>query len=178
MKDVSKRCIRYCKLNQIWNNIWARLLFISGFIVFSDQISKYIIKINLELYDHIIVIQNFFNITHILNPGGAFGLFATTPPGVRKFVFLFVPSVVALFIVWFYKKSAQNYMFLSHGLAMIFGGAIGNLIDRFIYGQVVDFLDFYIGAYHWPAFNIADSSIAIGTGILSYHIILKKIPDI
>ncbi|MCP4671918.1 MAG: signal peptidase II [Desulfobacula sp.] len=158
-------------------HIWTRLALISGFIVFFDQISKYIIKINLDVYDNIIVINNFFNITHILNPGGAFGFFASSSPELRKFIFLFVSSIVALFILWFYKKSADSYIFLSHGFAMIFGGAVGNLIDRFRYGKVVDFLDFYIGTYHWPAFNIADSAISIGMAILIYHIIFKKIPD-
>jgi len=164
-------------LNQKNGNIWKRLTLISGLIVFLDQMSKYIIKINFDLYDHIVVIKNFFNITHILNPGGAFGLFASSSPEVRKFIFLFVSSIVALFILWFYKKSAHNYVFFSHGLAMIFGGAVGNLIDRFRFGKVVDFLDFYIGTYHWPAFNIADSAISIGMGILIYHIVFKKIPD-
>lgn len=158
-------------------NIWARLITISGSVIFADQLTKYIIKINIALYDNIIVIKNFFNITHILNPGGAFGLFASSSPGVRKFIFLFVSSIVALLILWFYKKSAENFIFLSIGLALIFGGAVGNLIDRFIYGKVVDFLDFYMGAYHWPAFNMADSAITIGMGILIYHIIFKKIPE-
>lgn len=158
-------------------NIWARLILISGSIIFADQLTKYIIKINIALYDNIIVIKNFFNITHILNPGGAFGFFASSSPGVRKFIFLFASSIVALLILWFYKKYAENFIFLSIGLALIFGGAVGNLIDRFIYGKVVDFLDFYIGTYHWPAFNMADSAITIGMGILIYHIIFKKIPD-
>lgn len=158
-------------------NIWARLITISGSVIFADQLTKHIIKINIALYDNIIVIKNFFNITHILNPGGAFGLFASSSPGVRKFIFLFVSSIVALLILWFYKKSAENFIFLSIGLALIFGGAVGNLIDRFIYGKVVDFLDFYMGAYHWPAFNMADSAITIGMGILIYHIIFKKIPE-
>ncbi len=159
-------------------NIWARLILISGSIIFADQLTKYIIKINIALYDNIIVIKNFFSITHILNPGGAFGFFASSSPGVRKFIFLFASSIVALLILWFYKKYAENFIFLSIGLALIFGGAVGNLIDRFIYGKVVDFLDFYMGTYHWPAFNIADSAITIGMGILIYHIIFKKIPDI
>ena len=158
-------------------NIWARLILISGSVIIADQLTKYIIKINIALYDNIIVIKNFFNITHILNPGGAFGFFASSSPGVRKFVFLFVSSIVALLILWFYKKSAENFIFLSIGLALIFGGAVGNLIDRFIYGKVLDFLDFYMGTYHWPAFNMADSAITIGMGIFIYHIIFKKIPE-
>ncbi len=157
--------------------IWIRLGLVSGCVIFVDQITKYIIKINLSLYDNIIVIENFFNITHILNPGGAFGFLSSQTPEIRKFIFLFMSSIVALFVLWFYKKCASNFVFLSYGLALIFGGAVGNLIDRFKYGKVVDFLDFYIGSLHWPAFNVADSAISIGMSILIYHILFNKIPD-
>jgi len=157
--------------------IWIRLGLVSGCVIFTDQITKYIIKINLSLYDNIIVIEKFFNITHILNPGGAFGFLASQSPEIRKFIFLFMSTIVALFVLWFYKKTALNFVFLSYGLALIFGGALGNLIDRFKYGKVVDFLDFYIGSLHWPAFNVADSAISIGMGILIYHIMFNKIPD-
>ena len=158
-------------------NIWFRLILVSSCVIFADQITKFIIKINLALYDNIIVIEHFFNITHILNPGGAFGFFASGSLEVRRFIFLFLSSVVALFVLWFYKRCAADFIFLSYGLALIFGGAMGNLIDRFRYGKVVDFLDFYIGSAHWPAFNIADSAISIGMGILIYHILFNKIPD-
>ena len=157
--------------------IWFRLFLVSGCVILADQITKYIIKINLALYDNIIVIDNFFNITHILNPGGAFGFFASGSLEVRRFIFLFMSSVVALFVLWFYKRCAVDFIFLSYGLALIFSGAMGNLIDRFRYGKVVDFLDFYIGSAHWPAFNVADSAISIGMGILIYHILFNKIPD-
>ena len=83
-----------------------------------------------------------------------------------------------MFILWLYKKVARDLVFLSFGLALIFGGASGNLIDRFRFGKVVDFLDFYIGTTHWPAFNIADSAISIGMAILIYHLVLNKIPDL
>ena len=153
------------------------MFLVSGCVILADQITKFIIKINLALYDNIIVVENFFNITHILNPGGAFGFFASGSLEVRRFIFLFLSSVVALFVLWFYKRCAADFIFLSYGLALIFGGAIGNLIDRFRYGKVVDFLDFYIDSAHWPAFNIADSAISIGMGILIYHILFNKIPD-
>ncbi|MFA5903470.1 MAG: signal peptidase II [Desulfobacula sp.] len=159
-------------------NEWLRLILVSGTIILTDQLTKYIIKVNLALYEHIVIIDNFFNITHILNPGGAFGFFAEKSPEIRKFIFLFLSSIVALFVLWFYKKIAGKSVFISYGLAMIFGGAVGNLMDRFLYGKVLDFLDFYIGTAHWPAFNVADSSINIGMGILIYHILLNKIPDI
>lgn len=161
----------------VFKKIWLRLFLVSGCVVIVDQVTKYIIKINILLYENIIVIEKFFNLTHVLNPGGAFGFFANQPLEVRRFIFLFMSSVVALFVLWFYKKCAPDFIFLSYGLALIFGGAIGNLIDRFRYGTVVDFLDFYVGSAHWPAFNIADSAISIGMGILMYHILFNKVPE-
>ncbi len=104
--------------------------------------------------------------------------FADQSPGIRKFVFLFLSSAVALFVFWLYRKTAQTHRFLSYGLALIFAGALGNLIDRFRFGMVVDFLDFYVGAYHWPAFNVADSAITVGMGILIYHVVLNKLPEL
>ncbi len=155
-----------------------RLILVSGGVVLADQITKFLITRYLALYDYIVVIEGFFNINHVLNPGGAFGFFATQSPGIRKFVFLFLSSIVALFVVWMYRKVAKSHVFLSYGLAGIFGGAVGNLIDRFRFGKVVDFLDFYLGTAHWPAFNIADSAISIGMAILIYHVVFNKIPEI
>ncbi len=155
-----------------------RLILVSGGVVLADQITKFLITRYLALYDYIVVIEGFFNINHVLNPGGAFGFFATQSPGIRKFVFLFLSSIVALFVVWMYRKVAESHVFLSYGLAGIFGGAVGNLIDRFRFGKVVDFLDFYLGTAHWPAFNIADSAISIGMAILIYHVVFNKIPEI
>ena len=154
-----------------------RLGLVSGGVLIADQVTKFLITQYLALYEHIVVIENFFNINHVLNPGGAFGFFATQSLGVRRFVFLFLSSLVAVFVVWLYKKTANTHVFLSYGLAMIFGGALGNLVDRFRFGKVVDFLDFYYGTAHWPAFNIADSAISIGMGILIYHVLFNKIPD-
>ena len=155
-----------------------RLVLVSIWVLLLDQITKWLIVRHLPLYAHIPVIDHFFNITHILNPGGAFGFFAEQSPGIRKFIFLFVSSCVALFVLWLYRKTAKSHVFLSYGLALIFGGALGNLIDRFRFGKVVDFLDFYVGSLHWPAFNIADSAISIGMGILIYHVIFNKLPEI
>ena len=154
-----------------------RLILVSGGIVLVDQVTKYWITIHLALHEHIVVIDNFFNINHVLNPGGAFGFFANGSPWVRKFIFLFLSSLVALFVLWLYKKTARDLVVLSFGLALIFGGAIGNLIDRFRFGKVVDFLDFYVGTAHWPAFNVADSGISIGMAILIYHVVFNKIPE-
>ncbi|MDD9304583.1 MAG: signal peptidase II [Desulfobacter sp.] len=160
------------------SNEIKRLILVGGGVALADQVTKFFITKYLAVYDYIVVVEGFFNINHVLNPGGAFGFFATQSPAVRTFVFLFLSSLVALFVLWLYGKTAQTHIFLSHGLAMIFGGAIGNLIDRFRFGKVVDFLDFYLGTAHWPAFNIADSAISIGMAILIYHVLFNKIPEI
>jgi signal peptidase II len=155
-----------------------RLALVTGAVILTDQVTKQLIMATLSLHESVVVIDNFFNITHVLNPGGAFGFLADQPQAVRKIVFLVLSSMVAVFICWFYSRVARTHIFLSYGLALIFGGAAGNLIDRFRYGHVVDFLDVYIGAAHWPAFNVADSAISIGMAILIYHVVCKKMPDI
>ncbi len=156
----------------------TRLLLISGFIIAADQITKAMIVALLPLGASVTIITGFFNITHILNPGGAFGLFAGQNPIIRKIFFLFISSIIACMLVWFYAKTAKKNRILSSAFATIFGGAMGNLIDRFRFGRVVDFLDFHIGHYHWPAFNIADSAICIGMAIFIYYAILHKLPDL
>jgi len=154
-----------------------RLILVSAAVVLVDQVTKYLIVKALALHQAVEVIPGLFNLTHILNPGGAFGFFATQSLGVRRFVFLFMSAIVAAFVVWIYHRVAKTHVFLSWGLAMIFGGALGNLIDRFRFGMVVDFLDVYIGSAHWPAFNVADSAISVGMAILIYHVVFNKIPE-
>ena len=80
-------------------------------------------------------------------------------------------------ILYFYKNTPKKYSMLATGFALILGGALGNLIDRIRLGEVVDFLDFYIGSYHWPAFNVADSAISVGVAILLFHLVFKKMPE-
>lgn len=150
---------------------------VAGLVVLIDQITKALILNNLPLYNSITVVPGFFNITHIHNPGGAFGFLANQGAGLRKTVFLFVSLLAVCLIFWFYKKTPTTHRILATGFAMIFGGAIGNLIDRVRFGKVVDFLDFYIGNLHWPAFNIADSAITVGIGIFILHIVFKKLPE-
>ena len=166
------------KISSSDKNALVKLGFISFVIVVLDQITKAIVLKKLALHESIPVINGFFNLTHIMNPGGAFGLFAEHSPEIRKFFFLFVSSLVALMILWLYKKTANTHQTLSFGLAAVFAGAVGNLIDRFRFGKVVDFLDFYLGSYHWPAFNVADSAITIGMVVFVYHVVLNKVPDL
>lgn len=154
-----------------------KLLVVSGSVILLDQISKMVILRFMPLYDTIPVIPGFFSITHIHNPGGAFGFMASQGPEVRSLVFLAMSSLAAVAIVFFYLRTPAAYSWLSTALLLIFGGAIGNMIDRFRFGEVVDFLDFYAGGYHWPAFNVADSGITVGMAILVYHLLFDNMPE-
>ena len=156
---------------------YKRLLIIAGLVLIFDQMTKAIVLDTMPLYDSIAVIPGFFNLTHIHNPGGAFGFLAQQSSGVRLGIFIFLSSVAVCVIFYFYRRTPPSHPLLASGFALIMGGAIGNLIDRIRFEKVVDFLDVYIGKYHWPAFNVADSAISIGIGIFIYHIFLKKIPE-
>ncbi len=158
-------------------NKYIRLVVIGGIIVIIDQLTKFFIVKYLPLHDTVPVVSGLFNIIHIKNPGGAFGLLANLTPGMRTFIFLFISSLAVGLILYFYIKTPVNQAWLAAGFALIFGGAIGNLIDRIRFGVVTDFLDFYISKYHWPAFNVADSAITVGIGIFIVHLLFKKIPD-
>ena len=106
-----------------------------------------------------------------------FGFLAGMGSKLRSIIFLFISSIAVGLIFYFYKKTPPTLPWLSAAFALIFGGAIGNLIDRLRFGVVIDFLDFYIGKAHWPAFNIADSAITVGIIVFIIHLVFKKIPD-
>jgi signal peptidase II len=159
------------------NQKYIKLLIIAGLIIAADQFTKALILHYMPLHSSVSVIPGFFNLTHINNPGGAFGFLANQSSLLRDIIFLFISSLAVCLVFWFYKKTPPSHPLLASGFALIFGGAIGNLIDRIRFGKVVDFLDFFIGNLHWPAFNIADSSISIGIVIFVWHLLLKKLPD-
>lgn len=150
---------------------------IAGVVVVLDQITKQLVLAKLPLHHTISVLPGFFNLTHIRNPGGAFGFLATGSQNLRNLIFVGASTVAIGLIVYFYRNTPRTFPYLASALAMIFGGAVGNLIDRLRFGEVVDFLDVYVGAYHWPAFNVADSAITIGITIFIVHVVLGKMPE-
>lgn len=160
----------------MFKNKYIKLVIIAGGVVLLDQLTKALVQRTIPLNTIIPVIGGFFNLTHIYNPGGAFGLMANLGATLRSIIFLFISSLAVGLIFYFYKKTPVHYTLLAAAFALIFGGAIGNLIDRIRFGKVIDFLDFYLGNQHWPAFNVADSAISIGIGIFLYHIVFKKMP--
>jgi signal peptidase II len=154
-----------------------KLLIVSGSVIVLDQISKLVILRRIPMFEILPVIPGFFNITHIHNPGGAFGFMASQGPEIRSLLFLAMSSLAAVVVLYFYFSTPAHYVWLTSALLLIFGGAVGNMIDRVRFGEVVDFLDFYIGGYHWPAFNVADSGITVGMTVLVYHLLFDKMPE-
>ena len=141
------------------------LIIIIVAIIALDQWSKWAIKTSFNLYQSKPVIQDLLHFTYVTNDGMAFGL--SFPGG--KHVLLIMTILLTGFIVGFLWKEKNGHPLIKYGLALILGGAIGNLIDRLLYGKVVDFLDLMIGNFHWYIFNIADSSVTIGMILFIIH---------
>ena len=154
-----------------------RLFIIVAAVVAADQATKVIVIDNVPLFSRIEVIPGLFNITHIQNPGGAFGFLAGHSARMRQVLFVAVAGLAIALICYYYVRTPVGYRLFSAALALVLGGAVGNLIDRLRFGTVVDFLDVYVNDLHWPAFNIADSAITIGIVIFVYHMVFKKMPD-
>jgi signal peptidase II len=140
-----------------------------------DQLSKEWIARSLGYADEIPVIEGFFHITHVRNPGAAFGVLANSSEPVRLFFFVGVALVAIGLIFSFYRKLAPGDRFSALSLGLILGGAVGNLIDRVRYGEVVDFLHFRLwGGYTWPDFNLADSFIVVGVILLVIELLASE----
>lgn len=153
-----------------------RLAAVAVPLVAADQLTKWWIQKALSLYDDIPVIPGFFSLTHAHNPGGAFGVFAGHSMAVRVALFLVLTLVASGMVLYMYFKTPLKSWFFGGALALIFSGAIGNLIDRFRFGYVDDFLLFYIGRHQWPAFNVADSCVTVGVTVLVIHVLFHKEP--
>lgn len=135
-------------------------------IILLDQFSKGAIQSNFSLGETMPIIDGFFNFTYVKNPGAAFGMGAGAHDSIRKPLFLWLPVFICLWLLYMIWKGKEGRPLLSIAFSLIFAGAVGNLIDRFSLDYVVDFLDFYIGTSHFPAFNVADSAISIAAMIL------------
>jgi signal peptidase II len=150
------------------------LVFVSGAILFFDQLTKNLISRSLKLHESTVVVKGFFSLTYIRNPGAAFGVFADSTDGFRTVFFLVISSLAILLLAYFFLRAPREDSVSLVAIALLFGGALGNLIDRIRFGEVIDFLDFYIGAYHWPAFNVADSAITVGISLLILEAFIKR----
>jgi signal peptidase II len=148
-----------------------KILFASAIMVLADQISKTVIRSTMTLYESITVIPGFFHITYITNDGMAFGI--NFPFGI--YIFSGISIIFTIMLFWYLWTIKEEGIVIRSGIGFILAGAIGNLIDRLLLGEVVDFLDFMIGDLHWYVFNLADSFVTIGMGIILYDsIVLEK----
>ena len=116
------------------------------------------------------VVEGFFNITHIRNPGVAFGLFARHESEYKALFFIVISIIAIIAILSIFHQSPENKRAVRIGLILIFSGAVGNLIDRILFKEVIDFLDFFYEGFHWPAFNVADACITTGVSFMIYDL--------
>ena len=145
---------------------------IVGIVLVLDQITKYVIQTHVRLNDSITVVPGFFNITHVRNKGAAFGILSTLPEFWRSAFFITVTLVAVAAISALIMKTHERL--LVYAFSLIAGGAIGNVVDRIRYGEVVDFIQWYIKLYYWPSFNVADSAISIGVVLLAFEMLFGK----
>lgn len=134
-------------------------------VVCADQVTKWLIQKSFVLHESRTVIANVFDLVYYTNNGAAFSMLAGQPALWRQVFFISI-TIIALVIIGFaYRSYSKESGWLSLALALIAGGAVGNLIDRICYGHVIDFIAVYLGSYQWPAFNVADSAITVGVTI-------------
>ena len=140
---------------------WLGLTFV---FLIMDQVSKHLVVASFDLYESMQVLS-FFNITYVHNTGAAFS-FLADQGGWQRWFFTAVAAIASIvFTVWL-AKTPKSHTLLNVAFALMLSGALGNLIDRVLLGYVIDFLDFYIGDSHWPAFNVADSAIFVGAALM------------
>ena len=150
-------------------------LLLSVAVIALDAWSKWMVSTRIDMHDSISLIPNLFQLVHVRNTGAAFGIGANTDSRLVPMLLNGGAIVVFCVVVVYALRTAVTDRMLQVALHLILGGAIGNLVDRFRFGYVVDFLDFYVRDHHWPAFNIADSAICVGIGLLFLD--MKKHPE-
>ena len=146
---------------------------IAAAVVLLDQLTKLWIMATFALHEQLNIIPGFFNLIHVTNTGAAFGFLAGSKTLLRQVFFVGVAVMALVIMVFVYGHLKKQGKLFVYALGLIAGGAVGNLIDRLRFGSVIDFLDFYIGSYHWPAFNVADSAITIGVGLFLLGTLLQ-----
>ncbi|MBI3801588.1 MAG: signal peptidase II, partial [Deltaproteobacteria bacterium] len=135
---------------------------IVAIILVLDQVTKALVAHTLTLHESIPVMESFFHLTYERNTGAAFSLFAQAPAWFRQPFFLTATSVAIVALLLFLRQTDRTHRLMVVAIAAVLGGAMGNLIDRILYGEVTDFLLFHWRGYYWPAFNVADSCITLG----------------
>jgi len=159
-------------IHEMKRKYWV--LLISCFVIISlDQWTKYTVLQRLPLHQSLEVIPGFFNLTHVRNTGGAFGIFGGNKGGIGSLLFVLVSLIAIGSILFLFVKAKEDEKSLALSFSLVLSGAIGNLTDRLLHGEVIDFLEFYVSSFHWPSFNIADSAICIGIGLMALELLIR-----
>lgn len=142
-----------------------------------DQVTKLVVLDRLSPGTPVSVVDGFLALTYVMNPGLAFGVLGSVPHGWRWVVALLSLGALCALAFLTFRLLPGGGSTAALALGLIFGGAVGNLIDRWRFGAVVDFIDVYWRAYHWPAFNVADSAISIGVALLALRLLTRDEPQ-
>ncbi len=153
-----------------------RYLWITLLVLVVDQITKYIANHTLELHAAVPVIQGYFNFMLAYNEGAAFS-FLSNAGGWQRWFFTGLAGIVSIVLLVWIKRLGENEKTTAWALSLILGGAVGNLIDRVLFGHVIDFIQWHYQDYYWPAFNIADSAISVGAALLIISALFSRESD-
>ena len=158
-------------------NNYLFLFIVSSSLIVIDQYTKFIVTLHIPLHYSIKVVEGFFNLTHIRNSGVAFGIFSDQQSELKPYLLIFVSVIAIVAILAIFHQTGKEKRLARTGLILIFSGAIGNLIDRILHKEVIDFIDFFIENQHWPAFNVADSCITIGVIFMAVDMFVDVRPS-
>ena len=165
LNDVSR-------IKPLQHKYWVFLSIVS-MITLVDQLSKWVVSTQIPLHGSVVVIKGFLNLVHVRNTGIAFGILAGSGIPYRALFLTLISLAAMIFIFMYVRKLQAGQIGWLVGISVVFGGALGNFIDRAFYGEVIDFIDCYVGRFHWPAFNVADSAVTVGICYLAFTIIRR-----
>ena len=155
-------------------NKYLFLFVISSSLIVVDQYTKFMITLHIPLSYSINVVEGFFNLTHVRNSGVAFGIFSEQNSQLKPYLLIFVSIIAIIAILVIFHQTEREKRLVQGGLVLVFSGAIGNLIDRVLHKEVIDFIDIFFNNRHWPAFNVADACITIGVMLLAADLLLSS----
>jgi signal peptidase II len=154
----------------------SRYFLLSLAVLVADQWTKWLVEVHLSSHAAVEVIPGLLNFTHVRNTGVAFGMFATRGHVLGTWVLTALGVGALVFVAYYFWIAPRRDRFLLAALALILGGAVGNLADRIVQGAVTDFVDFYFGTYHWHTFNVADSAITVGIVVMIAGTFFQRAP--
>jgi signal peptidase II len=156
---------------------WLLAIGVAAAVLVLDQVTKAAVASAMRLHETIPLIDGFFSLTYVRNTGAAFGLFAGRMHDLRVPFFLAVSAFAIVLLGWFLRGVPAERRLVVAACGAIIGGAAGNMIDRLAFGEVIDFLDVFVGTYHWPAFNVADAAITSGVAVLCLDAVRQPVPS-